>query len=258
MEKWRMINDEYHHFDNVLEFHRATMHHKANMSVNHIVPVLDNLIDKDSKNEDYTINLFVSKKMGKDDSFFQTLESRRTDWVFEKEMSLDTLSDILQNSFGVSCSRQFGEYLVNLRSYASAGALYSVEPYVYINNVDKNLDNKIWKYNAKDNLLIFIADSDIDSMNSLTSTTKFGVKRFNKAKIVVFYVANFDLIFKKYGMLAYRLVLLEAGHMCHNLQLVSTKFGYSSVPLGGFYDLDVNKLLKLKKEQICVYMAAVG
>lgn len=258
MEKWRTISDEYHNFDNLLKFNRSTMHHKSNISVNRIVPVLDNLIQTDSKNESYSVKLFSNKKLAKDDSFWQILKKRRTSWFFEKDMSIEQLSDVLYNTFGVSCSRQFGEYLVDLKSYASAGALYSVQPYVYINNVDKNLNNKIWKYNAKDNSLIFVADSDSDSINSLTSTTKFGVKDFYKAKIVVFFVANFDLIFRKYGMLAYRLVLLEAGHMCHNLQLVSTKFEYSSVPLGGFYDLDVNKLLKLEREQICIYMAVVG
>ena len=258
MIKWRIISDEYHNIDNLLKFHRTTMHHKANISVNHIVPVLDNLIETDSKNKGYGVNLSNGKKFAEDDSFLKILKSRRTGWEFKKEMSVEQLSDVLQNSFGVNCSRQFGEYLVDLRPYASAGALYSVEPYVYINNVDKKLDNRIWKYDAKDNSLIFIADSDIYGINSLTSTTKFRIKSFDKAKIVVFYVANCDLILKKYGMLAYRLVLLEAGHMCHNLQLVSTKFNYSSVPIGGFYDLDVSKLLRLDKEQICVYMAAVG
>lgn len=258
MKKWRTISDEYHQLDNVLKFHRMTMHHKANMSVNHIVAVWGNLLETDSKSEDYHINLSPSKELERKDTFCQILNKRRTSWFFERQMSVEQLSDVLQNSFGVSCSRKFDEYVVNLRTYASAGALYSVEPYLYINHIDEKLDNKIWKYNAKDNSLVFVTDCDINSINSLTSTTKFGVKEFNKAKMVVFFVANLDLIFKKYGMLAYRLVLLEAGHMCNNLQLVSTKFSYSSVPLGGFYDLEVNRLLKLEKQQICVYMAAVG
>ncbi|MGN0396191.1 MAG: SagB family peptide dehydrogenase [Coprococcus sp.] len=259
MKKWKTIGDEYHNYDNVLRFHRFTMHHKSNMSVNHIIPVYDNLENKFEDNNCQTIELTdIDKEQAEPVSFFQVLKQRRTSWNFVKEMSFGQLSFLLQKSFGNSMEKNFNGYWVSLRMYASAGALYSVEPYIYINNIDDRLNNKIWHYNAKKNCISYVSDTSLELVNELTSTTKFGVKSFDSAKVVVFYVADFKLIFKKYGALAYRLVLLEAGHMCQNLQLVSSGMGYASVPLGGFYDLEVGKMLCLDRNKICVYMAVVG
>ena len=47
VKKWKKVKDEYHNINNILNFHRSTMHHKSNMSVNHIIPVIDNLLTKD-------------------------------------------------------------------------------------------------------------------------------------------------------------------------------------------------------------------
>lgn len=129
---------------------------------------------------------------------------------------------------------------------------------VYEIKRDHELNGGIWKYDADNSRLVYVADTDVCKVNGLTSTTKFGVQSFEKSKIILFFVANFEVIFKKYGMLSYRLVLLEAGHMCSNLQMVSTKLGYSTVPIGGFYDLEVKKMLKLDHDRVCLYMAAVG
>ena len=51
MKKWKTVKDEYHNINNILNFHRSTMHHKSNMSVNHIIPVIDNLLTKDNEGE---------------------------------------------------------------------------------------------------------------------------------------------------------------------------------------------------------------
>ena len=51
MKKWKTVKDEYHNINNILNFHRSTMHHKSNMSVNHIIPVIDNLLTKDNEED---------------------------------------------------------------------------------------------------------------------------------------------------------------------------------------------------------------
>lgn len=258
MQKWKTVKDEYHNINNILNFHRSTMHHKANMSVNHIIPVIDNLLTKDNEKDSRTIEIVPAELKKNEDEFFKILEQRRTSWQFETSMNREQLFTLLTKAFGISQRRKFGEFWVNLKTYASAGALYSVEPYIYINDVEDELDGVIWKYDSDNSRLVYVADTDICKMNGLTSTTKFGVQSFEKSKIILFFVADFKVIFKKYGMLSYRLVLLESGHMCSNLQMVSTKLGYSTVPIGGFYDLEVKKMLKLDHEKVCLYMAVVG
>ncbi|MFX4129000.1 nitroreductase family protein, partial [Enterococcus faecalis] len=56
---------------------------------------------------------------------------------------------------------------------------------------------------------------------------------------------------------AYRLSFLEAGHICQNLQIVSSLLDVSSVPLGGFYDEDIRSMLDLEQEY-CLYALAMG
>ena len=47
----------------------------------------------------------------------------------------------------------------------------------------------------------------------------------------------------KYGARAYRFVLLEAGHVAQNVLLAAAALGLAAVPLGGFYDREVDAVL---------------
>ena len=47
----------------------------------------------------------------------------------------------------------------------------------------------------------------------------------------------------KYGARAYRFTLLEAGHVGQNLLLAATALGLASVPIGGFFDREVDAFL---------------
>jgi SagB-type dehydrogenase family enzyme len=47
----------------------------------------------------------------------------------------------------------------------------------------------------------------------------------------------------KYGLRGYRFVLLEAGHLAQNVLLVCAALELAAVPLGGFYDRSVDRLL---------------
>lgn len=57
MKKWKTVKDEYHNINNILNFHRSTMHHKSNMSVNHIIPVIDNLLTKDNEEDSRIVEI---------------------------------------------------------------------------------------------------------------------------------------------------------------------------------------------------------
>lgn len=63
----------------------------------------------------------------------------------------------------------------------------------------------------------------------------------------------------KYGSRGYRYALLEAGHLVQNMCLVATSEGIGSLPLGGFYDDDMAKLIGVDpvKEPV-IYGLAVG
>lgn len=64
---------------------------------------------------------------------------------------------------------------------------------------------------------------------------------------------------EKYGDRGYRYLLLEAGHLMQNLNLVGWSLGIGSVNLGGFFDDELAGLLRLDTEQeFCLYASAFG
>jgi SagB-type dehydrogenase family enzyme len=62
----------------------------------------------------------------------------------------------------------------------------------------------------------------------------------------------------KYGERGQRYVYIEAGHAAQNLLLQATALGLGAVPVGAFHDEQVEKLLKLPKDQRVLYLIPVG
>jgi SagB-type dehydrogenase family enzyme len=64
---------------------------------------------------------------------------------------------------------------------------------------------------------------------------------------------------RKYGERGYRYVLMEAGHLAQNLLLAATALGYAAFTTGGFFDENLNALLRLDGvEETVLYCAFVG
>ena len=75
----------------------------------------------------------------------------------------------------------------------------------------------------------------------------------------VFFAADLKQIISKYGLLSYRLQQLEAGHMAENLSLMLSMLGYNCVPIGGFFEDDLNRYLGIDvNSQTVLYFYAVG
>ena len=49
----------------------------------------------------------------------------------------------------------------------------------------------------------------------------------------------------KYGDRGYRFVLLEAGHLAQNACLAAAALGLAAAPIGGYFDRDVDRQLRL-------------
>ena len=67
------------------------------------------------------------------------------------------------------------------------------------------------------------------------------------------------LSLSKYGKKAYRLALLEAGHLAQNVLLAASAFGLATLPVCGFDDEGISRTAGLRyPEQPVVYALAVG
>jgi SagB-type dehydrogenase family enzyme len=62
----------------------------------------------------------------------------------------------------------------------------------------------------------------------------------------------------KYGARGLRFLLLEAGHLMQSLCLLSTSLGLVTVPLGGFFERELGRLLHLPDDDIVVYVGVCG
>jgi SagB-type dehydrogenase family enzyme len=79
------------------------------------------------------------------------------------------------------------------------------------------------------------------------------------AGAILVLVGDLDRIRPRYGERGYRYMLLETGHIAQNVCLVGTSSGVGVLPIGGFVDIAVNRLLGLDGVgQMALYLVAVG
>jgi SagB-type dehydrogenase family enzyme len=63
----------------------------------------------------------------------------------------------------------------------------------------------------------------------------------------------------KYGERSYRFALLESGHLVQNVLLLAAAAQLAAVPIGGFLDADVNKMLRADGvTEFCTYAFLLG
>ncbi|NVY96176.1 SagB family peptide dehydrogenase [Lactobacillus sp. DCY120] len=259
---WKKENDPYLDIKSMLDFHFRSIHSETNMSANIIRRGL--VKNNEIKSCYLKMNSISLSELGDfetiDISFVDVLKRRRTSWDFNEEpIQCSTLSSIIHYSLGITDNCKYGDFIVNKRAYPSAGAEYSIIPYIYIQGTGNDLiDHKIFKMEIQSEKLYLVNKLNDKEINGICSTSKFTDRNFNKCNFIIFFATNFEVLFSKYGMLSYRLSLLEAGHMCENIQLVSTALNVSTVPLGGFYDNFVRRICKLDGRNFVLYILGGG
>ncbi|MGF2614466.1 SagB/ThcOx family dehydrogenase [Rossellomorea vietnamensis] len=194
------------------------------------------------------------KSSGK--SFVQVLKQRRTSWIFKGEdLGAEDFKEILLYSFGIS------EQDERKRTYPSGGQFYSIEVYILPTRRSVNsglLEEKVYKFNVNSNEVVEMENIDLTYIDGISASTDVGFFSLEDAQFAVVLVGNDKDLAEKYMELSYRIMLLEAGHMAQNLLLTCTYKGISSVPLGGFHENQIKKLLHLPKEKMVFYTILGG
>ncbi|WP_128895857.1 SagB/ThcOx family dehydrogenase [Longirhabdus pacifica] len=184
------------------------------------------------------------------------LYKRRSSWQFKgKDLSKFTLAQLLTTSFGLSHQEK------GLRTYPSGGMFYSVDIYMIPTKRTINsglMEAKVYHYNVEQKRIDVVRSLDMEHMHHISSFTDIGHFSIDDAQVVLFLVANDTNVSKKYMEYTYRILLLEAGHMAQNFLLVSTALGLSCVPLGGFHEVIVKKVLGLEQPQYMVLYTLLG
>jgi SagB-type dehydrogenase family enzyme len=169
----------------------------------------------------------------------------------DKPLSIEQISYLLWASTGIQRKENNYEY----RTAPSAGALYPIETYLVINNVEK-IPKGIYHYNIKDHLIEELKQGDF--RKHITHAALEQQMCYNAA-LVFIWTAIFDRSKSKYNQRAFRYIYLDVGHIAENLALASTGLRLASCHIAALFDDEVNQIINVDgKKESTIYMTVMG
>jgi SagB-type dehydrogenase family enzyme len=200
-----------------------------------------------------TLRLSLDPQAGRGGAdFWQCLARRRSQRDYrDRPLTQAELSALLWATQGITGS--MGGY--HFRASPSAGALYPVETYLAVHQVE-GVTPGIWHFHVLDFALELVAAGDFRQ-----PLVQAGLAQgfLGQAGAVFIWTGILNRARWKYRERAVRYLFLDAGHICQNLMLAATVLGLGVCPVGAFFDEEVESLVQVdKKEEVALYLAAVG
>jgi SagB-type dehydrogenase family enzyme len=175
-------------------------------------------------------------------SLEETLAARRSLREFSDEkLTLEELSQLLWAAQGITVA--WGG-----RTAPSAGALYPLE--IYVATADG-----LYHYVPQGHKAIVESKADLRGELWQAGLSQNAIR---EAPAVLVITAVYARTEKKYGERAERYVKLEAGHAAQNLVLQAVALGLGGVPIGAFYDDQVQSALSLPSDHEPLYLIPIG
>lgn len=192
------------------------------------------------------------------DSFFETLRARRTHREFASgKVPLEKVARLLQTTWGVQGyfkAEVFGK--LPYKTSPSGGARHPGEVYLMALRV-KGLESGIYHYQARDHLLARLPGRATARIASAYCANQ---PYFGEAAALFIMTAVFARTMWKYGRArAYRVVLLETGHLCQTFCLTATRLGLAPFCTAALTDTLIESDLGLDGiSESVLYVAGVG
>jgi SagB-type dehydrogenase family enzyme len=172
----------------------------------------------------------------------------------DKPLTLEELSWLLwctQGVRGINSSRT-----ATLRNVPSGGSRHPIETYLLVNNVD-GLQPGLYRFLALEHKLVEVSldGSLLDEVMRLTWNQLF----VRECAVVFFWVGVVSRTAWRYSYGVYRVLLLEAGHVCQNLYLAAEVVDAGACAIGGFVSAELGRLFGLVEDkEIVLYVASLG
>jgi thiopeptide-type bacteriocin biosynthesis protein len=200
--------------------------------------------------------------------FDEVILARRSAYgLYGGPLILEELSALLKLGAGVATTVPFAPegvelYKVAKRTYPSAGARYPMKVFVYPRDVP-GVKPAVYVYDCIEHSLRLVGpapeNTDLLRCSPLLDPNEAPAIRAEDVPLWLFPVADLSYQRAKYGLRAYRLTVLECGHLAQNLWLVATALGLSTITLAAFLDDSLNQLLMIDGVgQTALYMMPVG
>lgn len=181
-------------------------------------------------------------------SLEESLKNRRSVRNYSKNpITLDHVAQLLWAAQGVTTG--WGG-----RTSPSAGALYPLEVYAIIGNVE-NFPPGAYRYDPKAHEIIMIAEGDL---RTRLASAALGQNSIREGAISLVFTAVYQKTTRRYGDRGIQYVHMETGHAGQNVCLQAEALGMGAVPVGAFNDEEVRILLNLPKDERPLYIIPVG
>ena len=129
---------------------------------------------------------------------------------------------------------------LRFRTVPSAGALYPLELYVYLNT--SVLPKGIYHYSPNKSVLEFIKEEDyMEYLRENLVAEPF--VDLQHCSCVFFITSFFERVLIKYGDRGYRFILQEVGFLTQNISLLAEFLELGSCVLGSYVDDNINQIL---------------
>jgi len=175
-------------------------------------------------------------------SLEETLSRRRSVREFtERPLTWEEIGQLLWATQGITAD--WGG-----RTAPSAGALYPLEVYVAT-------AEGVYHYLPQGHRVERVSSSDVRQALWRPALLQDWVR---DAPAVFVIAGVYERTERKYGSRAERYVKLEAGHACQNLLLQVVALDLGAVPVGAFYDDQVQNVLGLAADHEPLYLVPVG
>lgn len=178
----------------------------------------------------------------------EAIAQRRSTRAYSGEtMTADELSRVLWLAAGVTHGSR--------RSYPSSGALYPIEVYPVVHDVE-GIDPGVYHYDVREHALEQVHGGDFRR-----DVVRHGLLQdfLGEANVVFLVTVIFQRMRFKYQDRTYRYGLIEAGHLGQNAYLAATSLGLGACAVGAFLDDQINATLGVDgRDEAAVYMLSVG
>jgi SagB-type dehydrogenase family enzyme len=181
-----------------------------------------------------------------------TIAERRSTRSYSMDpMTIDELGRLLFLTTGISADT-WGNAR---RTAPSSGALYPIELYAIVHNVE-GIERGAYHYALREHALELVRAGDLRS-----HVVEQGLHQefLGECSAVLFLTQILQRMRPKYQDRSYRYGLLEAGHIGENAYLAATSAGLGACGVGAFMDDAINAMLGVDGvDEAVVYMLAVG
>jgi len=179
------------------------------------------------------------------------LEKRRSVRKYTGErLSLEELSFLLWSVQGITGENE------GRRTCPSAGARHPFETYVVVNNVE-GVKPGLYRYLPLEHRLLVINEDD--RLNERTVRACKEQMFVAKGAVVFIWTAVPGRAEWRYSLISYKMIAVDAGHMCQNLYLACQSIGAGSCAIGKYSQDELDALLGVDgTDEFAVYAAVVG